>query len=139
MTKALNATQARSIRPKPPLARALRTMLLGGASLFLATTASAIPNHPVSAPGFASDMVKAYRDCDPAAANDVTQNAFFPRPACTPPVVESPSCLFSGTGKGKVKMTVLSNGEVRYKLKMRRLGSASGFSCGPALPWRSTA
>ena len=106
----------------------LRSLISGvavlGFSLIAAGDAFAIPDHPRSATGFASDMVKAYRDCKPADANDLTQNSFFPRPACTPPVVESPGCLFSPNGKGKVKMIVLPSGDVRYKMKIKRLDAA---------------
>ena len=90
----------------------------------VASQARAIPNHPFSATGYASDMVKAYRDCDPGLASDVTQNAFFPRPACPPPALSSPTCLFSTSGKGKVKMRVLPSGDVSYKLKMKKLDLA---------------
>ena len=124
MITSSNAPQVRSLRPRHLLSRVLLTALLAGAGASLASEALAIPNHPSSARGFASDMVKAYRDCDPGLATGTTQNAFFPRPACPPPVVESPSCLFKFNGRGKVKMTVQSGGDVRYTVRMRKLNNA---------------
>lgn len=87
-------------------------------------TARAIPNAPSSANGFASDIVKAYEHCDPAAAANSTQNSFFPRPACDPALAMEPTCGFGPGGQGKVKMKVENSaGDIKYRVKMRGLSA----------------
>lgn len=103
-----------------------KTAIAAGLALCtVAGTAAAIPNRPQSANGFATDIVKAYADCDPLLASNSTLNPFFPRPACDPPVELEPICEFGPLGQGKIKMRVDNNaGDIRYKLKMRHLSAS---------------
>lgn len=87
-----------------------------------AGTAQATHGIPSRAVHFKGEVVQDFEPC--TAPTTATSNPFLSVPACVPEVPSDPVCRFGTGGNGKVKISVMSGGDLRVRVRLRRLDAA---------------